>query len=180
MARAEVKADQVRAYLKRLTPQARRRLLEETERLQAGDENVPAAEIILTELRAEFRNTGQAPYRVGNPSRHFFQPLEPLLTNRTPDFAHAGQLSRSSLSVIWESICQDHLPTMARDYTEKMNRLIADRDLDGAEKVVAAFQTKALKYLEGTLVSAEGAERARTNLATYTSSRGIFDDLTKM
>ena len=85
MARDDVKADQVRTYLQRLTPQARRRLLEETERLQASGENVPAAEIILEQLRAEFRNTGQAHYRVGNPSRHFFQPLEPLI--EAPSFS---------------------------------------------------------------------------------------------
>jgi hypothetical protein len=180
MSNDEFKTDQVRQYLQLLTQQARRRLLDETERLQASGENVPAAEIILAELRAEFRNTGQAHYRVGNPSRYFFQPLEPLLTNRPPDCAHAGQVSRASLSVVWESICQHHLPTMARDYTDKMNRLIAARDLDQAERVVAGFQSKALKYLEGTLASPEGAERTRTDLATYTTSRATFDDLTKM
>jgi hypothetical protein len=180
MAKDEIKADQVREYLQLLTQQARRRLLEETERLQASGANVPAADVILAELRAEFRNTGQAHYRVGNPSRYFFQPLEPLLTNRSPDCAHAGQISRGSLSVIWESICQHHLPTMARDYTDKMNRLIAARDLDEAERVVAGFQSKALKYLEGTLASFDGAERTRTDLATYTTSRATFDDLAKM
>lgn len=180
MANDGIKADQVRQYLQRLTPQARRRLLEETERLQASGGNVPAADIILAELRAEFRNTGQAHYRVGNPSRFFFKPLEPMLTNRSPDGAHAGQISRASLSVIWESICQHHLPTMARDYIDKMGRLIGARNQDESEKVVTGFQTKVLKYLDGTLASAEGAERARTNLATYTTSRATFDDLTKM
>jgi hypothetical protein len=180
MAKDEIKTEQVREYLQLLTQQARRRLLDETERLQASGENVPAADIILAELRAEFRNTGQAHYRVGNPSRYFFQPLEPLLTNRSPECAHAGQISRGSLSVIWESICQHHLPTMARDYTDKMNRLIAARDLDQAERVVVAFRTKVLKYLEGTLRSPEGAERTRADLATYTTSRATFDDLTKM
>jgi hypothetical protein len=180
MANDEIKADQVRQYLQMLTPQARRRLLEETERLQASGGNVPAADVILAELRAEFRNTGEAHYRVGNPSRLFFKPVEPMLTNRSPDCAHAGQISRASLSVIWESICQCHLPTMARDYIDKMARLIGARNLDEAENIVIGFQTKVFKYLDRALASAEGAERARTDLATYTTSRATFDDLTKM
>jgi hypothetical protein len=180
MTKNEIQTDRIQKYLQKLTLQARRHLLAEIERRQACGDDMPGSDIILAELRAEFRNSGGSHYRVGNPSRYFFQPLEPLLVDRAPDCANSGQISRGSLSAIWEWISLILLPTMTRDYTDKMKHLIAANNPREAQQVAVAFQTKVAKYLESTLASADGAEHIRVNLAIYTSSPAVFDDLTKM
>jgi hypothetical protein len=180
MTKQEIQIDRVRAYLAQLTPPARRHLLAEIERLQAHGEDVPAAGMILAELRAEFRATSGADYRQGNPTRYFYRPLEPLLVDRTPAQANAGQISRESLASIWEWISEVALRTMARDYLDEMKLLIAADNRQEAAKVAHAFQTKVAKSLEISLASAVNVERVRAELARYTSSAAIFDDLHKI
>jgi hypothetical protein len=175
-----IQADPIQDYLQRLTPLARSSLLTELERLEVCGAEMPGAAAILEKLRAEFRKGGQTHDRVANPSRYFFQPLEPLLVNGAPEHANSGRILRGSLSAIWEWISRDLLPTMTRDYVDSMIPLIAAGNQREARQVAATFQTKVLKYLESTLGSPDGADHARIKLATYTASRAVYIDLTKM
>jgi hypothetical protein len=184
--RAMLQPDRIEEYLKRLTPLARSNLLIELERLEVCGTEMPGTAAILGKLRAEFRNGSQATnqpnptHRVASPSRHFFAPLEPLLVDGAPDHANTGRIFRGSLAPIWEWITRDLLPTMARDYVSCMTPLIAaDKQLE-ARVVVAAFQSKVVKYLESTLGAPDGAERTRVKLATYTASRAAYRDLNNM
>src|SRR5258708_17547983 len=177
--RTEPALPQVQKYLRQLTAQARSRLLAEIERLQMCGDDTTGFGVILTELRSEFRKSGQN-VRVANPSPYFFQPLEPLLVGRAPESINAGQISRGSLSPIWELISLNLLPTMARDYCHSMKRMIAANDQHEIQKIATAFQTKIVKYLESTLIAEGGVERVRAGLAMYTSSPAVFNDLTKM
>jgi len=172
--------DRIDEYLKRLTPQARSSLLIELERLEVCGAAMPGAAAILEILRAEFRKSGQSSNRVANPSRHFFAPLEPLLVNGAPDHANTGRILRGSLAPIWEWITRDLLPTMARDYIDRMIPLIAADNQREARQVVAAFQSKVVKYLESTLGSPDSADQTRVRLATYTASKAAYGDLTRM
>jgi hypothetical protein len=172
--------DRIREYLGRLTPQARSSLLVEIERMQLYGEEVSGSDIILAELRVEFRKSGQSHNRAGNPSRHFFKPIEALFVDRSPERANSGQISRGSLSAIWEWINQMLLPTMARDYCDRMKQVIVMNNPHEAKLIAAGFQRKVIKSLEGNLASAEGVESVRSGLGKYTSSRASFDDLMKM
>lgn len=180
MTSTEIPIHRIKTYLQQLTSQTRLRLLVEMERLQICDGNIPGADIILKGLRAEFGKSGQGRAHVGNPSSYFFQPLEPLLVDRSPEFINAGQISRGSLSAIWEWISQNLLPTMARDYAEKIRQAVTANNPREAQHVAVTFQTKVVKYLESTLAANGGVDRIRTGLAIYTSSRAVFDDFTKM
>jgi hypothetical protein len=173
-------SDQIGEYLRQLTPQARSSLLIELERLEVGGAAIPGAAAVLEKLRAEFRKGGQAQHRIANPSRHFFTPLEPMLVDGAPEHDNSGRILRGSLAAIWEWISHDLLPTMARDYAAQMKPLIAADDQPEIRKAAANFQTKVFKYLENVLGSPDGADRARTKLATYTASRSAYGDLTKM
>jgi hypothetical protein len=143
-----------------------------------GDDT-PGFDVILNELRTEFSKTAQTG-RVANPSPFFFHPLEPLLVDRAPENINPGQISRGSLSPIWEWISLNLLPTMARDYSHNMKRMIAANNQHEIGKIATAFQTKVVKYLESTLVANGGIDRIRAGLAMYTSSPAVFNDLTKM
>lgn len=176
----KISVDHIRAYLGRLTPQARSSLLVEIERMQLYGEDIPGSDILLAKLRAEFRNGGQSQNRAGNPSRHFFKPIEALLVDRSPERANSGQISRGSLSAIWEWINQVLLPAMARDYCDNMKRVLVMNEPREAQLIAAGFQSKVLRCLDGILASEEGVESVRSGLGKYTSSRVSFDDLKKI
>jgi hypothetical protein len=175
-----MQADRIEDYLRRLTPLARGSLLTELERLEGCGSEMPGSADILLRLRAEFRKDGSNQNRRDNPSRYFFAPLEPLLVDGALEHANSGHILRGSLSPIWEWISRDLLPTMTRDYITGINGLIAADDLRKARQVAVTFQSKIVKSLEGTLGSPDGADQARTKLATYTASRAAFSDLTRM
>jgi hypothetical protein len=177
--RTEPPPPKIQNYLRQLTSQTRSRLLAEIERLKMCGDDTPGFDVILGELRTEFSKTGQNA-RVANPSPFFFQPLEPLLVDRAPESINDGLISRGSLSPIWDWISLNLLPTMARDYSHDMKRMITANNQHEIQKIAAAFQTKVVKYLESTLAADGGVERIRTGLSIYTSSRAVFNDLTKM
>lgn len=178
--KTEIQADRIRKYLGHLTSQARSSLLVEIERMQMYDEDISGFDIILAELRAEFRKSGEKHNRIGNPSRYFFKPIEALFVDRSPERANSGQISRGSLSAIWEWINQDMLPSMARDYCEQMKQVIVKDDQREAKLIVAGFQSKTIKILEGFLATDKGIADIRNGLGKYTSSRAGFDDLMKI
>ena len=174
-----IQADRLSEFLQKLTPLLRSCLLSELERLELCGIDIPSSSDIQAKLRAEFRKDGSTQSRAGSPSRHFFFPLESFLINNAPEHANPGRISRCSLVPIWEWICRDVLPTMARDY----NKAIGDLDANNSKellKIASAFQTKILKVLDNTLASSNGAELARAKLAQYTASSTAFDDALKM
>jgi hypothetical protein len=175
-----IQTGRIDSYLQQLTPQARSSLLIELERLEACGAEVPGAAPLLENLRAEFRKSKKTHHRVANPSRHFFNPLEPLLVDGAPEHENSGRILRGSLAAIWEWISHDLLPTMAGEYVALMRPLIAADNQPEIRKAAAAFQTKIVAYLDSALASPEGAARARRQLATRTTLSAAYDDLTKM
>jgi hypothetical protein len=173
-------AGHIRQYMARLSPQARASLLTELERLQLYGEDISAFAPILAALRAEFRQGGETHNRLGNPSRHFFQPIEALFVDRSPEKVNAGQISRGSLSPIWEWINHELLPTMARDYREKMTKALVGGHAGEASRIAEGFRAKVVKSLQGTLASDEGAKSAEHGLGQYTSSHACISELRKM
>jgi hypothetical protein len=172
--------DPIQDYLQRLKPLSRANLLTELERLEMCGTEIPGSADVLARLRAEFRKDGSTQTRMSNPSRYFFAPLEPLLVDGAPEHANSGRMQRGSLAPIWEWISRDLLPTMARDYAKGITDLISIDVQREARQAATTFQTKVLKSLENTLSTPDGANQTRTKLATYTASRSVFDDLTKM
>ncbi|MCP3474781.1 hypothetical protein NLM33_31160 [Bradyrhizobium sp. CCGUVB1N3] len=172
--------EQLWEFLQRLTPLSRSCLLSELERLELCGIDMPGSPDILAKLRAEFRKDGSTQARAPNPSNSFFAPLELLLIDGAPEHANMGRISRNTLTPIWEWICRDLLPTMARDYIKAINDQVAANNPKDVQKTAAAFQIKVVKVLENTLASADGTELARAKLGQYTASRFAFDDVTKM
>ncbi|MCK1651798.1 hypothetical protein IVA88_10160 [Bradyrhizobium sp. 149] len=172
--------DQISEFLQKLTPLSRSCLLSELERLELCGIDMPGAADIQSKLRAEFRKEGSNQARATSPSRHFFAPLELLLIDGAPEHANMGRISRNTLTPIWEWICRDLLPTMARDYIKAINDQVAANNPKEVLKIATTFQIKVVKVLESTLASAESTEFARGKLAQYTASRTAFDDVKKM
>src|SRR3974390_927764 len=101
MTRTETPIESLRGYLRQLSPQTRTKLVAEVERLRQNGDDLPGADIILAELRP-----GAAPLPhpktaaraalepLEPPARYFFKPIEPYLTDRSPERANAGLISR--------------------------------------------------------------------------------------
>lgn len=172
--------DQLSEFLQRLTPLSRSCLLSELERLELCGIDMPGSTDLQSRLRAEFRKDGSTQARAASPSRYFFAPLELLLIDGAPEHANAGRISRNTLTPIWEWICRDLLPTMARDYIKAINDQVTANNPKEVQKIASIFQIKVVKVLESTLASAESTEFARAKLAQYTASRTAFDDVKKM
>ncbi len=179
---SETPIESLKGYLRQLSPQTRTKLLAEIERLRQNGEDIPGADIILAELRADAPPPDHkaALERLEPPARYFFKPAEPYLTDRSPERANAGLISKASLFPIWEWIGRDLMASLARAYTADMKSLIAEKKQRDADLAIQAFQNKAVKYLEGTLASKHGAEQARSRLATHGDSPAIYDDLCKI
>ncbi|MBR0690763.1 hypothetical protein JQ612_27900 [Bradyrhizobium manausense] len=179
-AKQDQTAEHLVQYLRQLAPQVRCRLLAELERLHLLGEDIPHSEPLIAALRAEFRNTGQNHYRVGNPSRYFFEPIEPVLVDRAPERANRGQIARGSLAPIWSLVTEQLLRSMAADYIADAKDVISADRQGEARQMARAFQKKVLISLNGLLGSADGAASIRDGLMAYTSSHATFDDLKKM
>ncbi len=180
MTRNETPVESLKGYLRQLSPQTRTKLLAEIERLRQNGEDIPGGELILSELRAESRQDGRAIERLDQPARHFFRTVEPYLTDRPAERAHAGQISRASLPPIWDWIARDLMASMVRSYLAEMKQFIATGSQHELEQAVVVFQNKAVKYLEGPLKSTHGMDQARARLVAYGATKAGIDDLTKM
>jgi hypothetical protein len=172
--------DQLTEFLQKLTPLSRSCLLSELERLELCGIDMPGSAAVQSKLRAEFRKDGSTQARATNPSRYFFAPLELLLIDGAPEHANMGRISRNTLTPIWEWICRDLLPTMARDYIKAIDDQVTAKNPKELLKIATTFQGKVVKVLENTLASEESTEFARGKLAQYTASRTAFDDVKKM
>lgn len=180
MSQPEKASEHLTRYVRQLPPQVRSRLLAELERLRLLGEDIPHTEAMMAALRAEFRNAGERHYRVGNPARYFFEPLEPVLVNAAPERANSGQIARGALGPIWSLVTEKVLPSMAADYIAAAKQVIVAGQPQEARRIAAAFQRKVMTYLDGVLGSAGGEATMRAGLESYTSSHATFDDLTKM
>lgn len=180
MTRFTDNSDHLAKYLKQLTPQVRARLLAELERLHQLGEDIPHSESLITALRAEFRNTGESHYRVGNPSRYFFAPLERVLVDSAPERANTGQIARGSLGPIWSLVTEKLLPSMANGYVATASKAIAANNQVEARRLAEGFRNKVVTYLDGVLRSDDGVATVRAELNCYTSSNATFDGLIKM
>lgn len=175
-----VQFDRLWEFLQRLSPLTRSCLLGELERLELNGVDVPGSADIQARLRAEFRQDGSTQHRSSTPSRYFFMPVEQLLVDGSPEGGNAGRIGRASITPVWEWISRDLLPTMARDYNQKMKDLIAADRPREALKVAATFQVKVTKSLEGVLKSSDGPDQIRAKLAAYTAAPAVFDDVMKL
>jgi len=180
MTRNPTPAENLRGYLRQLSPPTRGRLLAEIERLRQSGEEFPGAEFIIAELRAEGRAEGKPADQLEPDARHFFRLLDPYLTDRPPERANGAQISRASLPAIWRWIGRDLMASMARAYAADVKQFISAGKQREIEQAVQSFQNKAVKYLEGTLASAHGASQARAQLAAHGGAPASFDDLAKV
>ena len=115
---SQIALDRIQGYLRQLTPQERGRLLVEMERLQGCGQGLAGADDIVQALRTEIRGSGQAAEKVGTPARLFFEALQPVLVDWSPERANRGKsraAARRDLEWINQFCCPPWRGSMRRN-----------------------------------------------------------------
>src|SRR5690606_28904265 len=114
MAADALPLDRLRQLLRELPPGARALLIAELERAVMRGDEVPGGDLLLQEVRASVRASEEEHPRVEAPSRAFFRPVEPFLTNAQSDRKIPGRIPRSAIEPIWRWISRDLAPAVAQ------------------------------------------------------------------
>jgi len=169
----------LREYFDGLSVETRALLLAELDMALLRNEDLPDANVILEELTRGLRNSGVKFERIGNPSRAFFNPLEPFLINGAPVSLRHGEVARASLGPIWGWLCREVMPKKAKSYSDLMKRALLARDHHAARGLAHVFQGEAVKGLERAIATA-GSEAIRDRLVVYMAPPRAFDDLAEI
>jgi hypothetical protein len=169
--------EQVREYLRCLSPDKQAELLEKIERAVLRGESVEDADIVLAELRSMIRKSQVTTERAGSPSRRFFDPIEPFIVDGTPSNVVRGQIARGSLNPIWIWISRDLLSTEAKSYSTSVARALGADDKKAVAEQVEAFHALALRPIRKALASDETKKRVEESLGTYMGPPRAMADL---
>jgi hypothetical protein len=169
--------ERLRAYLRELKPEVRALLTAELERAMLRGDDMPGAEMILTELRADLRESGTSAPRPGSPQRMFFAPLDPFLVDDTPDRKHKGRISRSCIEPIWEWLCRDLVPVEVKTFLDQTKRNISLNQVKMAEQVTRAFTDRVVIRLEEVLGDAANNDKSRRRLLGQVRTPHAVEDL---
>src|SRR5437763_12916255 len=124
MANEGLPVGRLREYLRELKPAARAMLMAELERGRLRGDDMPAADLVLRELRSAASQANALAPRIGDPQRLFFAPLGPFLLDDWPDRKPQGRVRRASLDPIWRWIGGDLMPIEVADYSDHVKPLL--------------------------------------------------------
>jgi hypothetical protein len=162
---ANLPVERLRDFLRDLKPEARVMLVAELERARLRGDDLPAADLVLEELRKSLPETERKPPRIGDPARLFCEPLEPFLINDKPDRKDRGRISRQSLEAIWLWLTRDLVPVEAKAYSEQVSRQLLAGDRGAADLLARAFQDRALQRIQEALAAVGSDSKASRRLA---------------
>ncbi len=180
MASDRLPVERLRQYLRELPQAARTLLITELERGLASGKQMPAADLILDELRS--LETGQASSgaRVGDPKRMFFEAFEPFFSDDAPDRKHKGRIARASLDPLWDWICRDICPAESKAYLDEGTRCLARQDAAGAERLARDFQDRVARRIEEAFAAVQRDEKATRRIAAQVGTPHAMDDVREL
>lgn len=170
----DMPVEQLRAYIRELKPEARSLLLAEFERAALRGDDMPAAPLVLQELRNEIRGVNTKLARIGNPQRLFFEPLEHFLVDEAPDREFCGRIPRGCLEPVWHWISRGLMPAETKAYAAEVSRVLLAGNRMGAESAVRIFQDRAVEHIDAALAAVDNDDKARRRLA---GQFGVADGL---
>jgi hypothetical protein len=169
--------EQLRQYLRQLSPAARASLIAELERSLLSGADIPGGDLVLQEVRRAVRESGEQAPRIGSPARHFFRSLEPFLVDDTPAHKHQGRIARASLEPIWAWIGRDLMPTAAKSYADDISDALIAGNGAACEQLTRGFQDRVADQIERALALAHDDEKARRRLSGQVGTIRALDDL---
>ncbi len=169
--------ERLREFLRELKPGSRALLIAELERCLLRGDEILGAEIILTELRRSFRDSGFKAQRIGDPARLFFKPLEPFLVDDDPDHQHRGRISRSMLEPTWHWISTTVMPEETATFSDQVERALLASDSEKAEHLAHGFQDRAVLRIHEALAVAAKDDKARRRISSQLGTIRAIDEV---
>ena len=168
--------EKLREYLRDLKPAARALLMGELERTLLSGGDLAGAEVILAELRREFRD-GVSDTNVGEAARLFFKPLEPFLVDDAPNHKHRGRIARRTLEPLWSWISTTVMEGDAQAYSVGVEAALGAGKTDELDLLVRAVQDRAVQAMQRSLAEMARDEKARRRLAGQLGTTRALEDV---
>jgi hypothetical protein len=169
--------ERLREFLRSLKPGSRALLIAELERCMLRGDDMPGAELILTELRRSMRESQSASQRLGDHARLFFHPIEPFVVDDSADHKHRGRVSRAAIEPIWNWLSGTVMPAQAAALGDQVDAALLAGDTDKAQHLVRAFQDEVQTRLDALLASAQSDDKTRRRIAVQIGTPRALDDL---
>lgn len=147
----------------------------ELERAVLRGDEIPGGDMLLQEVRAAVRDSGEHAPRIGAPARAFFRPLEPFLIDTQGDRKSPGRIARATLEPIWAWISQDLVPAESKTYCDDVSRALAAGDVEPPDTLVHSFQAFATARMRTTLDAIRSDEKARRRMSTLLATPNMLD-----
>lgn len=180
MASDRLPVERLREYLRELPQGARALLTAELERGLASGQELPAAGLILDELRTLIAEATPSGSRIGDPKRLFFEALEPFFSDDAPERKPKGRIARASLDPLWAWICRDICPAESKTYLEEGARLLSRQNAADAERLARDFQERVVKRIEEAFAAVQGDEKAMRRIAAQVGTPYALDDVREL
>lgn len=151
-------------------------LSRELERAAARGEELPAADVILSELR---RLTAEQPAESSpakDPARLFLDQFVPFVFDRLSPVKVQGRILKDSLQAIWNWIGRDLAPSAVKEFEAKFADL-AEKDAASSERALREFQGQLIPHIERALTAVSGNEKAQRRLAGRIAAPGTLADV---
>jgi hypothetical protein len=177
MALGALPVERLRQYLRELPTGARALLITELERAALRGDDIPGGDMLLQEVRAALRESGERVPRIGNPARLFFQPIESFLTDAQSGNKMPGRIPRSALEPTWNWIARDLAPAECQAYCDEVNRTIAGGNLEPPVSLAYSLHGIAAERMKTALASAQTDEKLRRRIAAQLATPGALEDL---
>jgi hypothetical protein len=175
MASGALPLDRLRQFLRELPSGARSLLMTELERAVLRGDEIPGGDMLLQEVRAAVRDSGEQAPRIGAPARAFFRPLEPFLIDTQLDRKAPGRIARATLDPIWSWISQDLIPAESKTYCDDVSRALAAGDEEPPDTLVHSFQAFATARMRATLDVIRSDEKARRRMPNLLATPTMLD-----
>jgi hypothetical protein len=166
MALSALPVDKLRQYLRELPSGARTLLIAELERAVLRGDEIPGGDMLLQEVRAAVRESGERMPRIGNPARLFFRPIEPFLTDVAADRKTPGRIPRAALELVWTWISRDLAPVECKAYCDEVDRAIAAGDMEPSASLALSLHEVSAQRMHAALAGAETDEKLRRRMST--------------
>jgi hypothetical protein len=176
MAAGALPVERLREFLRQLPSGARTLLISELERAVLRGDEIPGGDMLLQEVRAAVRDSGERSPRIGNPARTFFRPVEPFLADASPERKLPGRISRSALEPMWNWIARDLVPAETRLYCEEIGRALVVAAVP-PDSIAYPFQALVAERMRAALATADSDDKARRKMSGQIGTPNALGDL---
>lgn len=174
---SKLKSEQLETYLRSLTPDAARILIQEIERDRLkGGTSLPHETILDICRRALDAPARQRLVRLGSPMRVFCQPFDDLVVDRTTTDKQVGRISRASVRPVWEWLSTIADPDEFGLLQARLTSALLEHETDEIAVLGHELHVLASRSILRELAPLETGDKEYRRLAVRLGSEKVLED----